>query len=233
MTSSRLDRSEAGNEVLSASQRLMDGLLAEEHRCFARMAEHLQELADLVEARVRRLARGSGRPAILVHMQEVLPRPAEVETLLLPPIGDLLAVTRERTLVVARRQLRAVESVQADRWAGTASRAVSRTRVQAGELEEAWFTTAKLGVLDGMASTAAAMVEQARIWWSRGDEPVNLLVDRWCQVDGLRLPGAGSRGALWGVRATCNAEARTASVALTNALLLSAMAGWNEITQAS
>jgi len=231
--STRLDRSVAGRDVLSASERLLDGLLIEEHRCFEQLRAALAELAERVEARVRGLTKGAGRPAILLSVNEVLPNRVEVHELLLPPIGDLLAITRERTLVVAQRQLRACESVVAAKWEGTAARATAAVRAQSGQLESAWFIRAQLSIEQGMAVTAGSMVEQARIWWTRGDEPVGLLVTRWCDPEPVRLPGSEPRGALWGARPAVNAAARNASVALTNALLLAGMSGWNQITQAS
>jgi hypothetical protein len=223
----RVHRSDAGREVLSASQRLMDGLLVEERRCFAAIEQALRGVADDLETRVRRTAKQTGRASLIAGLAGLLPDDDVVRSAVMAPVGDLLAVTRERTLVVVRRQLKACESVVPARWDGVAGRAVAAAKAQSTQLEFNWFGRCWDGAAAGAGLTRLAMVGQTQTWWARG-ETTDELVQRLLSEELVRLPGAESRGAWWQLRGRCNAEARNASVGLTNGLLLAGMAAWNQ-----
>lgn len=224
----RIDRSEAGREVLSASERLMDGLLQQEHRCFARIAEGLAQLSQIVWLRTVAVHDVYGRRGLEARIAEVLPRDGEFDDVVMPPVGDLLAVARERTLTAARRQLRACETAVPTRFAGHSTRAMRYAKDQVAGLERHWFDTAREGMLRGAARTRLGMGEQSGIWASRGED-LAVLRTRWLDTELLKLPGSSSRGAVWEMRVWMNAEARKASVSFTNSLLLASMDAWNRV----
>jgi hypothetical protein len=228
----RLSRTEAGRDVVSASERLMAGLLEVEERCFARMADGLSVVAEELEDRVRARERAGGAAAVNRGAQGLLPAVARFEELLLPAVGDMLGTVRERTLVAVRRQLGAAESTLARSWAGTAGRAAGVAKQSAGRLESHWYEKAEEGLGRAVQQARQDMLTQAAVWWTRR-EPVDLLVRRWCQLEPVHLVGAHSRGVVWLVRARMNAHARNAGVALANGLTLAGITGWNEVTQES
>jgi hypothetical protein len=217
---------EPGREVLSAAERLMDGMLAEEGRCFERIAAALLGLSSEVEKELRNLARAQGLQAVPPHVPDLLPDPVVVRAAVLPPIGDLLAMARDRTLVVVRRQLRAVEATTSARWRGTAERAAREAAAAATAQEQAWFDKAAEKLTASAVDTRQSMSDQALTWWSR-KEPLDALVMRWCSPDPIGLPGSLTRGAVWAIRGAMTIAARNSSVALTNGLLLAGMTAWN------
>lgn len=224
--SRRLSRTEAGRDVVSASERLMDDLLAEEDRCFTRMADGLAVIASDLAARLKARERTGGAGGVNRGVEGLLPTLPRFEELLLPPVGDLLATVRERTLVVVRRQLQAGEATLARNYAGIASRAATLAKQQGSRLESHWYQRAAEGLERTVLATRADLVAQADVWWTR-KEPVDLLVQRWCQPDPVYLVGAHSRGAVWLVRHQMNAHARNSAVALANGLTLAGITGWN------
>lgn len=230
--SRRLTRTEAGRDVVSASERLMTGLLEEEERCFTRMADGLAVIAGELEKRVRAREKSGGLDAVYRGREGLMPAVARFEELLLPPVGDLLGLVRERTLVVVRRQLAAAESTLARSWAGTGSRAHAVAKQSAGRLESHWYGKAEDGLLRTATQCRKDLLAQAGVWWTR-KEPLDHLVRRWCQLEPLYLTGAHTRGVVWLVRAPMNAHARNASVALANGLTLAGIVGWNAVTQVS
>lgn len=222
----RLSRTAAGRDVVSASERLMDGLLQVETECFTRMADGLGVVAEELEGRLLARERSGGATAVYRGREGLLPAARRFEDLLLPAVGTLLATTRERTLVVVRRQLGAAESTLSTSWAGTGGRAAKVAKESAARLESHWYDRAQAGLVASVGQAREDMLAQAGIWWTR-KEPVGHLVRRWCQLEPLYLDGAHTRGVVWLVRAQMNAQARNASVALANGLVLAGIDGWN------
>lgn len=213
--------------MVSATERLMDGLLAEEHVCFTGIASGVRLLAvDLARALANE-AKRSGPTQLFVRSRQLLPDPETVEAAVMPPIGDLLAMTRERTLVVVRRQMKACQSAVSTSWDGLGAAGVATAKSQAMSLERSWYERARVGLQSASVAAFGEMTRQAEIWFAR-QEPVDALIARWTLETEIRnLSGAKTRGALWQIRVAMNAEARNASVAVTNGLLLAGMAGWN------
>lgn len=216
-----------GREVLSSAERLMDGMLIEEQRCYERIAVGLGLVATQVEHELADVVREVGLGGIPPRVPDLLPEPAMVAAVVLPPVGDLLATARERTLVVLRRQLRAIEASVDTRWLGTAGRAVKDTQAHGESQEEVWFgrTASKLSA--AVVEARRLMADQALTWWSR-HEQFDKLVARWCSPDPVSLPGSLTRGALWSIRGAMTFESRNAAVALTNGLLLQGYLSWND-----
>lgn len=227
----RLSRSVAGRDVVSASERLMDGLLVEEEKCFARIADGLAVIAREVAGRLQARERTGGAGGVWRGREGLVPAAARFEELLLPAVGDLLATTRERTLVVVRRQMSAAESTLAGGWSGVGARASQVARGQADRLESHWYGRAEDGLARVLTRLRVDLLEQAGVWRQR-QEPVDVLVRRWCQFEPLYVAGGHTRGVVWLVRAPMNAHARNASVALANGLILAGVEGWNVVTGA-
>lgn len=204
----------------------MAGLLEVELDCFTRMADGLDVIAEELGKRLVAREQSGGPAAVHRGREGLLPAVRRFEDLLLPAVGNLLATTRERTLVVVRRQLGAAESTLSTSWSGTAGRAHKVAKQEAARLESHWYGKAEEGLAKSVASARADMLAQAGIWWTR-KEPVGHLVRRWCQLEPLYLDGAHTRGVVWLVRAQMNAHARNASVALANGLVLAGIDGWN------
>lgn len=204
----------------------MAGLLEVELACFQRMADGLGVIAGELETRLLAREKSGGAGAVHRGREGLLPAPDRFQDLLLPAVGDLLATTRERTLVVVRRQLGAAESTLSTSWSGTAGRAAKVAKGEAARLESHWYAKAEEGLRASVLKAREDMLAQAGIWWTR-KEPVGHLVRRWCQLEPLYLDGAHTRGVVWLVRAQMNAHARNASVALANGLVLAGIDGWN------
>lgn len=228
----RMSRTEAGRDVVSASERLMAGLLAEEERCFARIADGLAVISEELEGRLRARDRSGGVDAVWRGREGLLPALGRFEELLLPPVGDLLGTVRERTLLVVRRQLTSAESTLSRSLSGVAGRAHTVAKKSSGRLESHWYGKAEDGLVATVATCREQMLEQVGVWRAR-HEPTEQLVRRWCQLDPLYVVGARSRGVVWLVRAPMAAHARNASVALANGLTLAGVMGWNAVTQES
>jgi hypothetical protein len=228
----RLDRSEAAREVISATQRLSDGLAVEENRAFARIAEELRAASGRLERRVRGTAATRGRVQVWLDVDQLLPTNAELRDALMPIVGDLLAITRDRTMVVVRRQMRACGESVSRGFVHLQSRGVAAAKALASPLEEEWFGKSAQDCARAYLDTRARMRDQVERWYGR-NEAVDQLVLRLVAEDTVTLPGSDTRGALWALRAPMNLSARSASVALTNGLLLAAMGGWNEAASAT
>jgi hypothetical protein len=225
----RLDRSEAGREILSATTRLSDGLLVEERRCFAEIALRLGDFAVEVADMLRRGHRS--RADLMMGLDVLVPAANDLRDVVLPPIGDLLALTRERTLQVVRRQMRACADSVPLAWKHLGVVGQKAAGGQAAALESAMFDQAKAEFARAYLDTRLKMRGQAETWFAR-NEPMEALVARWTAPGEVLLPAAETRGAVWNVRPWMNAAARTASVSLTNGLLLAAMGGWNDAATA-
>ena len=210
----------------------MAGLLVEEERCFARMADGLSVIAGDLAKRLKARERSSGAGGVHRGVQGLLPTRARFEELLMPPVGDLLATVRTRTLEVVRRQLQAGEATLARNYAGIAGRAAQLAKQQAPRLETHWYESAEAGLARTVAQAHTDLTAQAAIWWTR-KETVDVLVTRWCQLEPVHLVGSHSRGAVWMVRAPMNAHARNAAVALANGLTLAGITGWNVQAEAA
>jgi hypothetical protein len=206
----------------------MDGMLREEERCFSAMSGGLDDLAGAVWPRVADTFRVGGRYAVEVSLDQLLPSWPELESAVMPHVGNLLATARERSLVVARRHLRACESSISQELGGIAQAAMKAATPEVATLERGWFDRASGGAMKGAFATVSAMRNQAGLWAGRG-EPLELLRQRWYDAEVVRLPGSEPRGAVWMFRVWMNGEARNASVGLTNALLLAAMGAWNRV----
>ncbi len=227
---SRVLRAEAGREVLSSTERLMNGLLVEEEACFATMEAALGDLAAACWRRVEARNRTSGRKGVETTIGDLLPTMDQLVGAVLPAVGDLLATSRERTWVVLRRQLRAAESTISAQHAGLAGLAIRQAEPDVQVLERAWFDRARLDAGRSAARVRDEMGTQAALW-AQNRETLPLLAVRWYEADLVKLPGALARGALWEMRVSMNAAARNASVALTNGLLLAGMSGWNQVVR--
>jgi hypothetical protein len=223
----RLDRSEAGREILSSTERLSEGLAEQENQAFARIAAELRAAAGELEGRVRQTAAAGGRTQVWLSIDDVLPTIGAVGDALMPAVGDLLAVTRERTLVVVRRHMKACGESVPVRWAQLPSRGVAAAKAQAPALETEWYDKATADFRRAYLDSRAKMRDQAERWFGR-DETVDQLVLRLTAENTVNLPGSEVRGAIWSMRGWMNIAARSASVALTNGLLLAAMGGWDE-----
>jgi hypothetical protein len=228
----RVDRSVAGREVVSATERLMDGMLAQEEKCFRLMQDALGDLATAAWRRVEARARSAGRVGVEATILDLLPAVDQLVGVVMPPIGDLLALARERTLVVVRRQLRACESAISSEWSGMARRAVRAAEPETNALERVWYERALAAATRSSVVVREEMGNQAGIWASRKEQFPELRA-RWYSEDLVRLPGSSARGTLWDLRVSMNAEARNASVALTNGLILAGMQGWNQVAKSA
>lgn len=219
----RITRARAGQEVLTITHGLMDGLLAEENRCFDGIEDAAADLAAVLGKQLRSIS----SPAGLVRGARTLVASlVDLRERFSPPVGDLMATVRERTLDVLGQQLELCASaVSVD-----AAPAVQRGRLQAEgvcvDLERYWLGRYQDAVVDTATLVRGEMTRQLRTWQSRGEDR-ELLVVRWCSPDRVTLPGAGVRGAVFGMRAPLCAAARTASVACVNGVLLGGYAGWN------
>jgi hypothetical protein len=222
----RTHRPVAAREVISASERLMDGLLAEEQDCFRRLDRGVREVGQAVTDRVRARAKSVGRAELVRSVDDLLVTRALAGPLLMPAVGDLLAVTRTRSLEVVARQLRACASTVDLHWSFLAAGGVEAARVEAAVLERHWYDRAVDEMVSAGGVVRTEMLIQYRKW-AQFEEPVTGLLDRWVSPEDVRLPGAGMRGSVWLFLARMMVAARTASVALTNGVLLAGMRGWN------
>lgn len=219
----------AGREVVTAAERLMDGLLDAEHECFTHLDAGLRRTADATRERIvaaGRLSEAQLRTAAL------LPNDDWLGDVLLPPVSDLVALARERALRVVGRQMRLCATTLGDTidTRTVARRAEAHARAQATEVERVVFANAGEAMVAAAATTRARIIEQRDTWQAR-HEPVNALIARCCSADRVGLPGVGI-GAVWRLRASMHATARSASVDTANALLLAGMKGWNDTIDA-
>jgi hypothetical protein len=227
---SRVLRATAGREVLSSTERLMNGLLVEEEACFTAMESALSMVAAACWRRVEARNKASGRHGVEATIADLLPTTDQLVGAVLPPVGDLLATSRQRTWVALRRQLRAAESTISAQHAGLAGAAIRAVESDVQLLEREWFERARLDAGRAAVQVRDEMGTQAALW-AMNRESLPLLAARWYDDELVRLPGSTARGAVWEMRVSMNAAARNASVALTNGLLLAGMSGWNQVVQ--
>lgn len=226
--SARAQRSTAGKEVLSASERLMAGLLIEEERCFAELAAGLGVIAKECADRTLARFKAAGKRGVVDGAVGLFPTAERLRTVLMPPVGTLLATTRERSLTVAARQMRACASTVEPRYRALANEATKSARLHAAPLEKVWYERVRDGLDDAAFSMGVAMLDQLTAWNASREETVAQLVARWTSMEEVRLPGSQNRGAVWALQPRMTTATRNASVALTNGLLIAAMRGWND-----
>lgn len=224
-------RPSAVREVTGLVQALMDGLLVEENRAAVAVDAGLRGLAASLSERV--LAAGVTRRKLRVAVPRLLPTAGDILGIAGPVIAHLLAVSRERTLPVITRQLRAYQQVVGPHAVGATNRGTLAAQNVATELEGHYYAGACSAIGVATAGVAAQMAQQADVWAVRPAESAAELARRWCSEDLVRLPGAPGRGVLWQLRASCTAEARAASVAVVNGLLIAGYEGWNQAAAAS
>lgn len=218
-----MSNTRTAKDLVATSQRLMDGLLNVEDSAFELLDMGLQQVADATRERIHAAQRIS---PVKLASTELLPDDRWITGVLMPPVGQLIAVARERSTAVAGRQsqlLAAHVGVGARAAAHHAKETVTAT---APEVERVVYMQTTDTVLAAIAPIRAAVAEQRRIWTAR-HEPLDALVARCCSRERVGLPSA-TRGAVWGMRAGIHAAARAASVDTCNAVLLSSMRAWNE-----
>lgn len=209
----------------------MDGLLVEENRAATAVDAGLRGYAASLSERV--LAAGDTRRKLRVAVPKLLPTAGDILGIAGPVVAHLLAVSRERTLPVISRQLRAYQQVVGPHAVGASSRGILAAQEVATELESHYYAAACAAIGVATVGVASRMQQQADVWAVRPAESAVELARRWCSEDLVRLPGASGRGVLWQLRSACTAEARAASVAVVNGLLIAGYEGWNRVAAAS
>ena len=230
-------RPSASREVTTAVKALMDGLLVEEHRTAETIDAGLRGYAVGLSERV--LAAGTtkdGQPArrkMLTALPRLLPTAEDVLGSAGPRVAHLLAVSRERTIPVIARQLRAYQQVVGSHAIDSRDRGVLAAEQVSSELEGHYYAAACAAIGASAAGVAGQMQHQAGVWSVCSAESAAELARRWCSEDLVRLPGAPGRGVVWQLRAICVARAREASVSVVNGLLIAGYEGWNRAAVAS
>lgn len=215
-------------ELITNSQRLMDGLLDVEESCFKLLDAGVQQTADATRERIVAASRLS-RAQLL--RGDLVPDDRWLVAHLLPPVGQLIAVARERSTAMAGRQMATLVGHIGSHAAPTAQAAQHHTARVAPEIEQLVYTQATDALATAVAPVRAAVDEQRRTWAAR-HEPLDALVARCCTQDRVGLPGA-TRGVVWQLRPRLHALARAASVDTANALLMAGMQAWNDHTVAA
>lgn len=210
-------------DLVATSQRLMDGLLDVEDSAFKLLDGGLQQVADATRERIH-AAHHIGAPKLM--RAELLPNDQWLAGLLLPPVGQLIAVARERSTATVGRQMGLLAEHVGPHALPTARAAKTAATSMAPEVERVVYLQATDSLLTATAPVRAAVDEQRRVWAAR-HEPVDALIARICSQERVGLPGAG-RGVVWQLRARVHALARAASVDTCNAMLLAGMRSWNE-----
>jgi hypothetical protein len=224
-------RPSAAREVTSLVQSLMDGLLLEETRAGEAIDAGLRGFAVSLSERV--IAAGSTRRKLRAAVPKLLPTAEQVLDIAGPAVAHLLAVSRERTLPVIARQLRAYQQVVGPHAVGASNRGVLAAESVAMDLEGHYYAAACAAIGAATVGVAAQMTRQVEIWAVSPAESAAELARRFCSEDLVRLPGSPGRGTLWQLRSICTAEARAASVSVVNGLLLAGYQGWNVAAAAS
>jgi hypothetical protein len=224
-------RASAGRAVAEQVKALMDSLLVEEHRTMTTIGDGLRGMAISLTEQIN--AAGKTRRLLANRIPDLLPTPEQVLDVVSPPIGHLLAVTREQTIPVIRRQLRTCQQAIGRAAIPIADAAATSADNIAPDLEARYFAAACATIGAATAVTTGRMQEQARLWSLRPSEGPEQLARRWCTEDRVNLPGAPGRGIIWQLHKACASEARAASVSLVNGLLLAGYGGWNRAAAAS
>lgn len=224
-------RPSAAREVTTLVKALMDGLLLEETRAGEAIDAGLRGYAVSLSERV--IAAGETRRKLRMAVPKLLPTAEQVLDIAGPVVAHLLAVSRERTLPVIARQLRAYQQVIGPHAVGASSRGVLAAEAVAMELEGHYYAAACAAIGAATVGVAAQMTRQAEVWAVSPAESAIELARRWCSEDLVRLPGAPGRGVVWQLRSICVARAREASVSVVNGLLISGYQGWNQAAAAS
>lgn len=210
-------------DLVATSQKLMDGLLDVEDSAFKLLDGGMQQVADATRERIHH-AHHIGGPKLM--RAALFPDDQWLAGLLLPPVGQLIAVARERAATTVGRQMGLLAQHVGPHALPTARVAKTTATEVAPEVERVVYLQATDSLMTATAPIRAAIDEQRRVWAAR-HEPLDALVARCCSQERVGLPGAG-RGAVWGLRARLHALARAASVDTCNAVLLAGMRAWNE-----
>ena len=213
----------AARDLVATSQKLMDDLLDVENSAFKLLDGGIQQTADAVRERIH-AAHHIGTPKLM--RADLLPDDTWLAGLLLPPVGQLIAVARERATNTAGRQMGLLAEHVGAHAVPTARAAKAAAGEVAPDVERVVHLQATDSLMAASAPVRAALDEQRRVWAAR-HEPLDALVARCCSQERVGLPGAG-RGVVWGLRAPVHALARAASVDTCNAVLLASMRAWNE-----
>lgn len=209
----------------------MDGLLVEENTAAAAIESGLRGYAVTLTERV--IAAGATRRKLRAAVPKLLPTTEQVLAIAGPSVAQLLAVSRERTLPVIGRQLRAYQQVIGPHAVGASTRGTLAAQEIATDLEGHYYAAACSAIGAAVAGVVTAMNQQVGVWAVRPAEEAPELARRWCSEDLVRLPGAPGRGVLWQLRSVCAARAREASVSVVNGLLIAGYEGWNRAAAAS
>lgn len=211
-----------GGDVIAAATGMMDDLLEEEDRAFARLDEAVQRTADATRERVVAATQLS---RVNLARAALLPDDEWLGDLLLPPVSDLIALSREQAVRVVDKQMRLCAQRVGPHAAPVGRQAASTARAAAPEWERRVFATAADSMVHAAGKTRDAVTVQRRTWQAR-HEDTGKLIARLCSPDRVALPGAG-KGAVWQLAWRMHAVARSACVETSNGLLLAGMRGWN------
>jgi hypothetical protein len=209
-------------EIVSSVTRMMDGLLTAEHTAFAELDRALQRTADATRERIVAADRVSR--AKLLRAQ-LLPENQWLTELLMPPISNLVALARERSLTVVTRQLKAIATVVGPHADGAVAAGIGEARTLVPRIEQIVVSDSMDAIMATVGRVRTTILEQRRTWLAR-HEPLDALIARLCSAERVGLPGA-RRGSVWALRGSLHATARAASVNTANAVLLAGMRGWN------
>lgn len=226
-------RASAGRAVAEQVKALMDALLVEENRAITTMGDGIRGLTTALTEQITTIGGRNRKLLNPTTINRMLITPEQVLGIVSPTIGHLLAVTREQTLPVIRRQLRTCQQAIGRAAIPIADAALTDADTVAPDLEARYFAAACAAIGASTALTAGRQQEQARIWSLRAPETAEHLARRWCTEDRANLPGVAGRGVLWQIHTNAAAEARAASVALVNGLLIAGYGGWNRAAAAS
>lgn len=210
------------SRIRASTERASDELLDLEEACFVKLDAAVARVANAVQERVGVAAKAS-RLAVL-HA-DLLPTEAWLNGVLLPPVGDLLAATRQRALVLVRQQLGELAANDTERDA--AATGVTAAQDAATGIEREAYVDVAERLLRARVAVVSRLDEQRRLWQLRDEEP-SALVARLCARDRVALPGTHARGAVWLLEAPMRGSARSASVLCTNRLVSAGIAGWND-----
>jgi hypothetical protein len=223
-------RPSTSRQILDDTGILMDGLLVEENNAAMSIAAGLRGVTATLTERITAAAAGnqrSPRANLSRKIPRLIPTPEQVINAVGPPIGHLLAVSREQVLPVIGRQLRACAGSVGPAATMAANAGVTAAQAAAGDLEARYYAAACAAIGAAVVANNTRLAEQARIWRLHPAEGPDELIRRWCSEDPVRLPGATGRGVLWTLRTAATARAREASISVVNGLLLAGYGGWN------
>ncbi|MDL5159422.1 hypothetical protein [Actinomycetospora termitidis] len=208
------------DRIRAAAMSTADELLEMEDAAFRALDERMERVARAVAQRIGEA--GQDREGLL--RDDLLPESGWLVRVLLPPVGDLLALTRERALGLVADQLGTLARNDAERAA--AELGITAAREAAGPIERDGYTSVADRLEGARFLVDDEVTEQKRLWVVYAEQPP-ALVSRLCARDRVPLPGTRTRGAVWGLEAPVRRGARDATISVTNQLLRTGMDGWN------